>query len=178
MARLLVLGAVWVVTGGSQYSCSSDGTGRISNRDLDSGDGPTFTTTLVLRDTAGAETYTFQRGETIRFELTVRNRTDTAVHVQFPSPLQGDYVVFNDGGNTPRWQASEGRVFAAVVTEVVFEPHESKIFAAEWNQETRNGTLLERGNYEARGVLWFDGFATNPLATHELGSTLRAFTVN
>jgi hypothetical protein len=176
IARLLMLGAVCLVTSGSQVSCSSGTSAQVPGGGT--GNGPTFTTTLVLRDAAGAETNSFSRGDLIRFELTVRNRTDQTVHLTLNSGLQSDFVVFDNGGNVPRWQWSEGKVFITGTTEITFAPLETRVFTVDWNQQLRTGDALAAGSYEARGVLPFEAFASNPQAPHELGSTLRAFRVN
>jgi hypothetical protein len=178
IARLAMLGAVWLISSGSQVSCSSGDTSGLPGRDIeDSGDGPTFATTLVLLNSAGVETYEFARGEIIRFELTVRNRTDSPVELE-TGAYHYDFVVFDSGRNTPRWLWSEDRAFTMEGRVLTFAPDESKVFTADWNQETAAGSALARGRYEARGVLPFDAFRTNRLASHELGSTLRAFRVN
>lgn len=177
IARLAMMGAVWLVASGSQVSCSSGDNSKIPARDLPSGDGPTFTTTLVMRNSAGVETYEFSRGEIIRFELTVRNRSRQTVELEsghFPY----DFVAFDNGGNTPRWMWSDGKVSTMEGVVYVYPPGESKVYTVDWNQETASGSTLPAGRYEARGVIVFDGFRTNPLAPHELGSTLRAYTVN
>jgi hypothetical protein len=178
MARLALLVGIVLTTAGAQYSCSSDGNGLITNRDLDSGDGPTFSTTLILRDSAGTETYDFTRTELITFELTVRNRTDQPVTLQMPSTADAEFLVFTEGGSSPRWRSNEDQAFPAVVTQIVFQANESKIFELDWTQEIRGGTFLNRGRYEARGVLANVGFPANPLAPHELGSNLRVFTID
>jgi hypothetical protein len=177
IARLAMLGAVCLVTAGAQSSCSA-GDPDLLPGDDGNGDTPTFSTTLVLRDAAGAGTYRFSRGEIIRFELTVRNRTSQTVDLQFDTGQQMDFVVFDNGGNSPRWQWSEGVAFIQAITELQFAPNETRTFTVDWNQQTRSGDTLPPGSYEARGVLPFEAFDTNPLATHELGSTLEAFTVN
>jgi len=178
MARLALLVGVVLTTAGAQYSCSSDGNGLITHRDLDSGDGPTFSSTLILRDSAGAETVRFARTELITFELTVRNRTDQPVTLQMPSTARAEFFAFTEGANSPRWRSNEDQAFPAVVTQIVFQPDESKVFELDWTQELRDGTFLGRGRYEARGVLANIGFPANPLASHELGSNLRVFTID
>jgi hypothetical protein len=178
MARLALLVGIVLSTAGAQYSCSSDGNGLITNRDIDSGEGPTFSTSLVLRDSAGAEVYRFKRTELVTLELTVRNRTDQPVTLQMPSTAGVEFLVFAEGGNTPRWRSNENKAFPAVVTQIVFQPNETRIFELDWTQETSDGTFLARGRYEARGVLANVGFPANPLAPHELGSNLRVFTVD
>jgi hypothetical protein len=178
MARLALLIGVGFVTGGAQYSCSSDGTGTIDSRHIDSGNGPTFTTTLRLLDTTGTPATRFNRGEIIRLELTVRNRSADTVVVQFATSYQYDFVAFRNGGNTPVWQWSDRVTFLQATSELSFAPNESKVFTVDWSQEGRTGVALERGAYEARGVMVYPAFATDPLAPHEQGSTLVPFQVN
>lgn len=181
MARLGLLIGVGLLMGFSQFSCSSGGTGRViggdDRPDNGSGNGPTFTSSLVLRNSAGVESYRFDSGETIRMDLSVRNRSAQTVHVQFRSAQQTDFVVIDDGGSTVRWRWSDGRMFAQVSSELTFDAFETKIFTVDWDQVTASGALLSRGHYEARGVLLFEEFAANPLAPHEQGSPLRPFEV-
>ena len=178
MARLLAIGAVAVLTGGAQYSCSSGDPSLLPPRGIDSGDGPTFATTLTLKDAAGAERTSFSRGELITLELTVRNRTAEPVTVSLSSPQQTDFFVFRNGADTPIWNSAHDAAFPAVVTPLVFGPNETKVLAATWNQEIPDGTFLPRGNYEARGAVMAVGVLPTFLASHELASTLRAFRVN
>lgn len=178
MARLALLLGICFSTAGAQYSCSSNGDVTITDHQIESGNGPTFITTLRLLDTAGTVTNRFDRNEIIRFELTVRNRTANTVIVQFSSGYQYDFVAFRNGGNTPVWKWSDLATFTQATTELSFAPNESKVFTADWSQQARSGETLPRGAYEARGVLYFTAFATDPLAPHEQGSTLSAFQVN
>jgi len=182
IARLALLVGIVLSTAGAQYSCSSDGRGLITNRDggrdIGSGSGPTFSTTLILRDSAGVETNSFTRLELIDMELTVRNRTAQKVTVQMPSTAGSDFVVFTEGGDSPRWWSNENRGFPTVVTTIEFQPNESKTVSVSWNQELRDGTFLPAGSYEARGMLRNVGFPPGWLAPHELGSNLRVFTVD
>src|SRR5438045_3381302 len=140
MARLALLGGICLTTMATQYSCSSDGTGMISDRDIGSGNGPTFSTTLILRDSAGAESHHFRRMELMDFELTVRNRTADEVTVDMPAPVGAEFLIFREGTDTLRWRSLEDHFFPAVITSIVFAPHEEKKFELTWNQETRDGT--------------------------------------
>jgi hypothetical protein len=183
-ARLIALSAVALVTSGSQYSCSSGDIDGVEDpplpppRALASGDGPTFTTTLSLKDSSGTEKSSFGRGELITFELTVRNRTDQPVTVSLSSPQQTDFLVFRNGADTPAWNASHGTASAAVITPLAFGANETKVLSVTWNQEIPDGTFLRRGNYEARGAVLAVGVLPTFLAEHELASTFRAFAVN
>lgn len=176
MARLAALFGVCLFTAGAQFSCSSDGRATIGD-DIDSGNGPRFTTRLVLRNSAGTETYTFQRGDLINFELTIRNRTNGTITFQGCCPPESDFFVFNDGDEDVRWRWSEGRAFPAVIADLVFTPNETKTFQVDWNQVTRSGEMLAAGQYDTRGIVTRTPFTADPLASSELGSNLRTFTI-
>ncbi len=177
MARLVMLFGVCLFTAGAQFSCSSDGTARIGDDDLDSGNGPRFVTQLVLRNSAGTESYTFQRGDLITFELSVRNRTNQTVTLADCCPPDREFFVFEAGSRSLRWKWTEGRAFPAVLEDLVFGPQETKIFMAEWNQVTRSGEMIAAGGYEARGAVPFVQVQADPLAPGELASNLRSFAV-
>lgn len=168
---------ICLFTAGAQFSCSSNGTANFREDDLDSGDGPRFTTRLILRNSAGAESYVFQRGDLITFELTVRNRTGQTVTLADCCPPDREFFVFEEDSRRLRWKWTEGRAFPAILEDLVFEPQETKIFLAEWNQVTASGEMIATGEYEARGVVPFVQVQGNPLAPGELGSNLRTFTV-
>jgi hypothetical protein len=183
IARLLLLGAVSLVTMGAQSSCSAsygDRMGDINNPPGDgngSGDGPTFTTTLVLKDSSGAIRGQFQRGDLMTFELIVRNRTDQSVRIQFADGAQQDFTVFDDGTHVLRWRWMTGKVFTQATTDLVFAAHETRTFSATWDQVMDQGALLDAGRFEARGVVLFSGYSNDLQAPNELGSTLVPFTI-
>lgn len=172
VARLLAVGAVALVTGGAQTSCSAGDPSLLPRPEEsgESGNGPTFTTTLVLEDAAGVEKTSFQAGERITLQLTVRNRTPQTVEVDFASGHQYDFFVFTSGSNATHWVWSSTALFTQATSTQTFAAGESKVFSVHWSTD-------RRGQYEARGALLFDGLLQNPLAPHELGSTLREFTV-
>jgi hypothetical protein len=171
-ARLLIVGVVAIVTGGSQYSCSSGDPTLLPPRKISSGDGPTFTTSLALQDAAGVEKTRFQRGEVITLQLTVRNRTDHGVELDFASGQQYDFFVFDSGSNDVRWLWSAAALFTQGSSTLTFAGGEARVFSVDFAQD------LPRGAYEARGAVLFDELHANPLAPHELGSTLRDFVID
>jgi tripartite ATP-independent transporter DctM subunit len=86
IARLFAVGVVALVTSGSQVQCSSgdpDALPPIDEIDGETGDGPSFTTRLVIRDSAGRETDEFRRGELITFEVTVHNKTTQPIVLSY-----------------------------------------------------------------------------------------------
>jgi hypothetical protein len=171
LVRLVALGAVALLTSGAQSSCSVGDPSQIPHPPPASGDGPTFTTTLVLKDAAGTVKNTFQAGELITFELTVRNRTAQPVELDFRSGQQYDFFAFRSGTTELVWLWSAAALFTQAESTQTFAAGETKVFSVTWAQGTR-------GSYEARGAMLFDGLETNRQAPHELGSTLVPFTVN
>jgi hypothetical protein len=171
LVRLAALGAVAILTSGAQSSCSVGDPSQIPQPTDRSGDGPTFTTTLVLRDAAGTAKNTFQAGELITFELSVRNRTAQPVELDFRSGQQYDFFAFDSGTTNLVWLWSSAALFTQAESALTFAAGETKVFTVTWAQGNR-------GSYEARGAVLFDGLETNRQASHELGSTLVPFTIN
>jgi hypothetical protein len=179
IARSLKIGLLTMMASTSFFSCTSgtrSGDGLIDPPEEVTG--PTFTTTLVLRDSAGAEKYTFQRTELITFELSVRNRTSRPANVSLSTTQASDFFVFSNGGNSVLWFCSTGMAFPTVITTLTFAANEIKVMRCTWNQELSNGTFLPNGRYEARGIVTAVGVIADPSSAHELASTLRDFTVN
>jgi hypothetical protein len=170
MRRLLIAAGIMVACLGASFvSCSSGG------GDDGSGIGPSFVTTLAIRDSSGTPTTTFDAGEPIELRLSVRNRLVTPAIVQFPSGRQSDFVVVSAGNVIWKW--SDGKAFTLAPTELEFAANETKTFTVTWDQTDSDGQQVPAGDYEARGVLVFEGFDTNPLLPHEMGSTLERFTI-
>ncbi|HEV7607016.1 MAG TPA: BsuPI-related putative proteinase inhibitor [Steroidobacteraceae bacterium] len=144
----------------------------------ESGNGPTLTTTLVMRNSAGAETYRFGRGEIIYFELTVLNRTHSVVKGSVGHEPSSDYLVYESDGNTLSWQWAEGKVTTAEAYSVTLQPGESKTFGVNWNQEMRNGRTLVPGIYQARGIAKFISEPRDLLTADDLRSALKEFRVD
>jgi hypothetical protein len=166
VVRVAALAAAWTLTVGAN-SCTTNAAD------------PRFVAELVLKNAAGEVRNEFARGEPIHFELTVRNRSDEEVVMQFPSARHYELVVFDAGSSQVRWTWSSDKAFAQYVTELTFAPAETKAFTGIWDHQIGDdGQAVGPGNYEARGVLLFQEFATNPLALHQLGSPLKAFRVN
>jgi hypothetical protein len=171
LSRLLaVSGMLAICIGASSQSCSvgSDGS---------DGDRPSFVTELSLQDLDLQVTDSFERGGPITLVLTVRNRLDTSVEVDFPSARTFDFVVVRQNTDDVVWQWSDGRTFSQVATTLTFAPGETKTFSQTWEQRGSSGEQVRRDSYEARGVLVYAGFDTNPLRSNQLGSTLIRFDI-
>lgn len=175
LPRLLtVLGILAVSLGATSRSCSlRDGIGGGSD------DEPSFVTQLLVQDTANQTTDSFDRGEIIQFVLTVRNRLNSTATIDFPTARTTDFVVVNENTNDVVWKWSDDQAaFAQVATTLTFNAGETKSFTVTWNQIGRSGSQVRSDRYEARGVLVYDGFDSNPLRTNQQGSTLERFTIN
>jgi hypothetical protein len=109
--------------------------------------------------------------------LSVRNRLDTPATVQFASGRQSDFVVVSRASGDVIWKWSDGKSFTQALTELEFAANETKVFTVTWDQTDSDGQPVPAGDYEARGVLIFDGFDSDPLRSHEMGSTLERFTI-
>jgi Intracellular proteinase inhibitor len=173
MPRLLtVLGLLTICMGSTSSSCTS-----LFRTGSDDSDDPSFVAQLQLQDANGDVTDTFERGETIVFVLTVRNRLDTSASAEFTTTRTSDFVVLRENTADVVWQWSDGRAFSDVATTIEFAPGETRTFTETWNQILSNGTQLRSGNYEARGVLVFSGFDSDPLRENQMGSTPEPFTI-
>jgi hypothetical protein len=178
--RLATLVGILVICTGSATSNRSCNFGGNNNNSGDGGDDPTFVATLQLQDTQGNVTSSFQRQELIQMILTVRNRRDTTETIDFTDSRTADFVVVRANTDSVVWQLSkETAAPTPGATTMTFAPGESKTFTTTWDQlDSSGGDQVSRGNYEARGVLVFDGFDTRPLRASQLGSPLESFTIN
>jgi hypothetical protein len=162
---LLAAGLMAACLGASSSSCSFGGSG-----DGASGIGPTFVTTLAVDES-------FDLGEPVVMVLSVRNRLGTPATVEFSTTRQSDFVVVSRSSGNVIWKWSDGKTFDQVVTELELAANETKTFSVTWDQTDSSGQPVPAGEYEARGVLIFEGFDLNPLQSHEMGSPLERFTI-
>lgn len=174
MPRVLtVVGILAICLGSNSRSCAFGGIGGGG-----SGDDPSFVTELTLQDINGQITDSFDRDESIEMVLTVRNRLDSEVSVDFDTTRTSDFVVVRENTDNIVWQASDDDPISTTPTTLNFLPGETKSFRASWNQLGADGNRVRTGSYEARGVLVYTGFDTHPLRSNQMGSTLERFTIN
>jgi len=174
MARLALLVGIGLATSG--YTSCSFKSGSGSGDDVPGG-GSTFSSTLQLRNISGVETSSFVFGEQIRFEFEIENRSVRTMHILFSDAQMSDFRVVNGGTIQVRWMWSETQEFAMGSTELVLEPGAVKAYTLVWDGTLTDGTHLPAGDYQARGLVVFDGYETNPLKPSEFGSPLVPFTV-
>lgn len=177
--RLTTLVGILLICTGTTTSNRSCSLGS-SNNSGDGGDDPTFVATLQLQDLQGNVTDTFSRGESVQMILTVRNRRDTTQTVDFTDTRTSDFVVVRENSTSILWQLSkESAAPSPTPGTLEFAPGESMTFTTTWNQtDSSSDSQVRTGTYEARGVLVFSGFDSNPLRASQVGSPLERFTIN
>ena len=136
--------------------------------------------TLPLQNPPGDVTDRFDRGALLQMSLTVRNRRDTTETMEFTDSRTSDFVVVRANTETVVWQLSkESAAPSPTPGTLTFGPNETMTFTTTWDQtESDSGDQVRTGNYEARGVLVFDGFDDHPLRASQRGSPLEQFTIN
>jgi hypothetical protein len=102
----------------------------------------------------------YNREETVLMTLTWTNDSPVAQEVTFPSAQRYDVIVERDGQAV--WQWSAGKFFAQVLTTLVIQPGDSRVFKVEWSLNSLPADLLPPGEYAVRA--WI-------LGTHEQGGT-------
>jgi hypothetical protein len=182
IARLIALGAVGLVTMGVEKGCvfgtSDEDDDPIDNVDDGSGNGTTFETRLVLRDSSGSQTTLFEPNELITLELSVRNKTAVEQTIDLPSTLVHEFYVFDDNEETALWVSSDDQTVNPVVTPLEFAANETKVMSFTWNQGLADGTFLASGVYDVRGLVAAEDVSADPDEPHELRSVLRGFEID
>ena len=111
---------------------------------------PTLTADLRLLDSTGRARIEFDQGEAITFELSVTNLTSYDQTTSFASAKVYDFSVQGPSGDWV-WRWSRDRGFAAVITELHFAPHETRVFTEVWDQMDDAGKPVGLGDYTALG---------------------------
>jgi hypothetical protein len=175
--RLATVAGLLVICLGttSTRSCTFFG----SNGNSGSNGSLSFVTELRLQRPGGDITDSFERGESIEMVLTVRNRLNRSVDVDFTDSRTSDFVVVRENSEDVVWQASD----AATVTTtpaptLTFQAGETKTFNITWSQLSSSGSQVRADSYEARGVLVFSGFDSDPLRSNQMGSSPQRFTIH
>ncbi|HET9473745.1 MAG TPA: BsuPI-related putative proteinase inhibitor [Steroidobacteraceae bacterium] len=177
IARLALIVGIGLVTAGySKCVFVSDTGGTTGGGDPIGGGVGSFSTTLVLRDSAGVATTSFVFGEPIRFDLEARNQSAQVNTLSFPDAQIYEFLVFEDNSSLVRWRWSENMAFEQLPTQLRFEGYSSKSYSVLWNGVLGNGTQLPPGNYRAQGML-VSNDASDPITAGDLDSPLLSFTV-
>ena len=89
--------------------------------------------------------------EPVVMTLTVRNTTDRALNLIFPTAQRYDFVVSR--GKKVVWQWSHGRMFAQARGRHSIAPHDSISYEITWDQKDLDGAELSLGTYRIQGIL-------------------------
>lgn len=112
---------------------------------------PVFVTTLSLQDVNGNVKNTFEAGTPIVLKLTVYNRSDAVQTLSFGDSQQYNFAAVNAGTGSIVWYWSWNHFFLTMVTNLVFQPHETQSFTVNWDQTDNSGVQLPIGQYEIFG---------------------------
>lgn len=158
---------------------SSSKSCRLIQDNIENRDDLSFATALTVQDAGGKITDTFEQDEQIQLVMTVRNELERSVTIQFPTGRTSDFVVVREGTAEVVWQRSDNETPSQQIpTEIEFAPEETQTFTATWDQRATSGVQVRTGTYQARGVLVFSGFDSDPLQENQQGSALVRFTIN
>jgi hypothetical protein len=177
LPRLATIAGMLVICLGATGSNSCTFFGKSSGSGGSNGS-LSFVTQLRLQNPGGEITNSFQRGERVEMVLTVRNRLDRTVQVDFTTGRTSDFVVVRENTSEVIWKWSDGQTFPQTATTLSFTAGETKTFNVSWTQVNTSGTQVRVGSYEARGVLFFTGFDSDPLQSNQMGSSPERFTIN
>ena len=100
-------------------------------------------------------------GEAVPFTLRVQNLTARPLDLYLRGRESTFDVVVARRGDVV-WRRLEGEIIPAIVHVRALAPGASFELTAEWDQRTREGTLVSPGEYTAKGLLIGEG---NPLTT-------------
>lgn len=167
-----VLGMAAICLGASSKSC------RLIQDNIENREDLEFATALTIQDAGGQITDTFERNDQIQLVMTVRNELEVTATVEFPTARTSDFVIVREGTADVVWKWSANQPpFTQTPSELTFAPGETKRFIAIWNQRSNEDVLVRTGTYQARGVLVFSGFDTDPLQENQQGSSLQQFRI-
>jgi hypothetical protein len=106
--------------------------------------------TLALMDASGEANDTFQAGEAVVMELTVRNRSDEDKVFRLSSSQRYDFEVHDQ---QLVWRWSSGLAFAQVITHLELPAGGVLVFKETWDQTDNDGKPVPPGRFEAEGFV-------------------------
>jgi hypothetical protein len=95
----------------------------------------------------------YRPDETVVMTLVLQNEGPEAREYRFYTAQRFDVTAEREGQQL--WQWSHDRLFAQVMTMLVIQPGDSRVFKAEWKQTDLRGRKVPRGIYTLRG--WIVG---------------------
>lgn len=101
--------------------------------------------------TLTADRAAYERYETVRLEIRVRNTSHGSVTFNFITGKQHDFTAEAHGG--PVWRYSDGRQYSLVANHVTLQPGETWTREGAWDQRDSSGWEVPRGVYGVRGII-------------------------
>ncbi|KEO82189.1 BsuPI-related putative proteinase inhibitor [Tumebacillus flagellatus] len=95
----------------------------------------------------------YHRDEIVRIQLSWTNDSEVPQEVTFASAQRFDVAVERVGQVV--WQWSAGKFFAQVLSTLVIQPGDSRVFKVEWDQRGFDHQLVPLGSYAIRA--WIKG---------------------
>ncbi len=133
------------------------GTSRCQTTGANNVNGPVFVTSLTTLDANNQPAGSFSRGQSVTFQLSVRNRSQSAQTLWFNTAQQYNFAVVAAGTGNVVWYWSAGQLFTQGFTSLTFQPGQARLFAVSWNQTNTQGQLVSAGSYEVLGgVTYFN----------------------
>lgn len=96
----------------------------------------------------------YASGQPVELALELVNRGRGPVSMTVPTSQLYEFAIARDGREIWRW--SEGKLFAAQVTEVLLGPGQTGLYKAVWDGKARDGRFVSPGRYVVTGV-WIGG---------------------
>ncbi len=151
---LAIAGCAALLLGTSQ--CQTTSTNNVN--------GPVFVTSVTTLDANNQPASSFSQGQSVTFQLSVRNRSHSAQTLWFNTAQQYNFVVVTAGTSNVAWYWSAGQLFTQGFTSLTFQPGQTQLFTVSWNQANTLGQLVSIGSYEVvGGVTYFNtSGASNP----------------
>ena len=112
-----------------------------------------FSSELELRDASGIAAGSFPVGEPVTMVLRVHNRTETSQTLTLPTSQVFDFEVTDPAAASRAWHWSHDKLFATVLTELVFDAGETREFSVVWGQVDDTGASMPKGDYRAVGFV-------------------------
>jgi len=94
---------------------------------------------------------TYRLKEPVKLKLTVTNKGTEPKNLTFSSAHIYDFVLKREGKEVWRW--SYGKMFAAMLSNVTFEPNQPVIYEETWTQKNNDNVFVQPGKYEIIGML-------------------------
>jgi len=150
MARRFSATAALFITVAATLSCSSQDGASVVATPAEA----TFVTTLTIAADDGRPSSSFRQGESILFNVRVKNVSTEPRRVEFGSACQFGFLIRDEGSGRIVLDVPEA--CALVLTSLDFEPGEAKSFTFPWKQTDSSGKPVDRGSYAAQGRMLAD----------------------